>query len=73
MQYTGSNSWLRDAFSLSLQGALPSERSWSNTASSEVVRTEEKNGIVQKFYRSVAYDFKVSDDLLAVPARTTPC
>jgi len=30
----------------------------------EVVRTEEKNGIVQKFYRAVAYDFKVSDDLL---------
>lgn len=30
----------------------------------EVVRTEEKNGIVQKFYRAVAFDFKVSDDLL---------
>lgn len=30
----------------------------------EVVRTEEKNGIIQKFYRAVAYDFKVSDDLL---------
>ncbi|MED1946438.1 MULTISPECIES: transcriptional regulator [Brevibacillus] len=30
----------------------------------EVVRTEEKNGIVQKFYRAVAYDFKVSEDLL---------
>jgi DNA-binding transcriptional ArsR family regulator len=30
----------------------------------EVVRTEEKNGIVQKFYRSKAYDFKVSDALL---------
>ncbi len=30
----------------------------------EVVRTEEKNGIVQKFYRAVAYDFKVSDALL---------
>jgi DNA-binding transcriptional ArsR family regulator len=30
----------------------------------EVVRTEEKNGIVQKFFRAVAYDFKVSDDLL---------
>ncbi|WP_421617651.1 ArsR/SmtB family transcription factor [Brevibacillus sp. TJ4] len=29
-----------------------------------VVRTEEKNGIVQKFFRAVAYDFKVSDDLL---------
>ncbi len=29
-----------------------------------VVRTEEKNGIVQKFYRSVAFDFKVSEDLL---------
>ncbi|USG67224.1 helix-turn-helix domain-containing protein [Brevibacillus ruminantium] len=29
-----------------------------------VVRTEEKNGIVQKFFRSVAYDFKVSDVLL---------
>ena len=30
----------------------------------EVVRTEEKNGIVQKFFRAVAYDFKVSDSLL---------
>jgi DNA-binding transcriptional ArsR family regulator len=30
----------------------------------EVVRTEEKNGIVQKFFRAVAYDFKVSDALL---------
>lgn len=30
----------------------------------EVVRTEEKNGIVQKFYRAVAFDLKVSDDLL---------
>ncbi|WNC13233.1 winged helix-turn-helix domain-containing protein [Brevibacillus brevis] len=30
----------------------------------EVVRTEEKNGIVQKFYRAVAFDFKVSDALL---------
>lgn len=30
----------------------------------EVVRTEEKNGIVQKFYRAVAYNFKVSDALL---------
>lgn len=30
----------------------------------QVVRTEEKNGIVQKFYRAVAFDFKVSDDLL---------
>ena len=29
-----------------------------------VVRTEEKNGIVQKFYRAVAYDFKVSEELL---------
>ncbi|HEU4965812.1 MAG TPA: winged helix-turn-helix domain-containing protein [Bacilli bacterium] len=30
----------------------------------EVVRTEEKNGILQKFYRAVAYDFRFSDDLL---------
>lgn len=30
----------------------------------EVVRTEEKNGIVQKFFRAKAYDFKVSDALL---------
>lgn len=30
----------------------------------QVVRTEEKNGIVQKFFRAVAYDFKVSDALL---------
>jgi len=30
----------------------------------EVVRTEEKNGIVQKFYRAVAYDFVFSEDLL---------
>lgn len=30
----------------------------------QVVRTEEKNGIVQKFYRAVAFDFKVSDALL---------
>ncbi|MED4583220.1 winged helix-turn-helix domain-containing protein [Brevibacillus choshinensis] len=29
-----------------------------------VVRTEEKNGIVQKFYRALAYDMKVSDALL---------
>ncbi len=29
-----------------------------------VVRTEEKNGIVQKFYRAAAYDMKVSDALL---------
>jgi DNA-binding transcriptional ArsR family regulator len=30
----------------------------------EVVRTEEKNGIIQKFYRAVAYDFKISEELL---------
>lgn len=30
----------------------------------KVVRTEEKNGIVQKFFRAVAYDFKVSEELL---------
>ncbi|MFY0544635.1 ArsR/SmtB family transcription factor [Brevibacillus sp. H7] len=30
----------------------------------EVVRTEEKNGIVQKFFRAVAYDFKISEELL---------
>lgn len=30
----------------------------------EVVRTEEKNGILQKFFRAVAYDFKVSESLL---------
>jgi DNA-binding transcriptional ArsR family regulator len=30
----------------------------------EVVRTEEKNGIIQKFYRAVAYDYKISEELL---------
>ncbi|MFM1654411.1 ArsR/SmtB family transcription factor [Brevibacillus sp. B_LB10_24] len=30
----------------------------------EIVRTEEKNGIMQKFYRSVAFDYKISDELL---------
>jgi DNA-binding transcriptional ArsR family regulator len=30
----------------------------------KLVRTEEKNGIIQKFYRAVAYDFKISEDLL---------
>lgn len=30
----------------------------------QIVRTEEKNGIVQKFYRAVAFDLKVSDALL---------
>ncbi|MBB3113864.1 DNA-binding transcriptional ArsR family regulator [Paenibacillus phyllosphaerae] len=30
----------------------------------EVVRTEAKNGIIQKFYRAVAYSFRPADDLL---------
>ncbi|MBU5444884.1 transcriptional regulator [Paenibacillus sp. MSJ-34] len=30
----------------------------------EVTRTEEKNGIVQKFYRAVAFDFRISEELL---------
>lgn len=30
----------------------------------EVVRTEEKNGIMQKFYRAVAFDFKINEELL---------
>lgn len=30
----------------------------------EVKRTEEKNGIIQKFYRSTAFDFVISEELL---------
>lgn len=32
----------------------------------EVQRTEEKNGIVQKFYRAVAYDFLIDEELLPI-------
>lgn len=31
-----------------------------------VQRTEEKNGIVQKFYRAVAYDFLIDEELLPI-------
>lgn len=34
----------------------------------EIVKTEEKNGIVQKFYQAVASDFQISEELL--PQRT---
>lgn len=30
----------------------------------EIVRTEEKNGILQKFYRAVAFDYVISEELL---------
>ncbi len=30
----------------------------------EIVKTEEKNGIVQKFYQAMASDFQISEDLL---------
>ncbi|TYP74904.1 ArsR/SmtB family transcription factor [Paenibacillus methanolicus] len=33
-----------------------------------VVHTEAKNGIIQKFYRSVAYSFRIADDLLPYAA-----
>ncbi len=32
----------------------------------EVERTEEKNGIMQKFYRAVAYDYLIDEDLLPI-------
>ncbi|MFP3389825.1 ArsR/SmtB family transcription factor [Brevibacillus sp. SIMBA_040] len=61
-EYTGKQ--LATHLSLSASKVHYHLKELENHGFVHVVRTEEKNGIVQKFYRAVAYDFKVSDDLL---------
>ncbi|GED69015.1 hypothetical protein BRE01_27170 [Brevibacillus reuszeri] len=61
-EYTGKQ--LATQLSLSASKIHYHLKELENHGFVHVVRTEEKNGIMQKFYRSVAYDFKVSDDLL---------
>ena len=55
---------LGDEFQMSASKIHYHLRELENNGLAEVVRTEEKNGIVQKFYRAVALDYVVSETLL---------
>ena len=55
---------LADEFQMSASKVHYHLRELENNGLAEIVRTEEKNGIVQKFYRAVALDYVVSENLL---------
>lgn len=61
-EYTGKQ--LADVLEISASKAHYHLKELEHTGFIEVVRTEEKNGIVQKFFRAVAFDFKFDDVLL---------
>ncbi|WDL96733.1 ArsR/SmtB family transcription factor [Alicyclobacillus sp. ALC3] len=55
---------LADEFQMSASKVHYHLRELENHGLAEIVRTEEKNGIIQKFYRAVAVDYVVSESLL---------
>lgn len=55
---------LADEFEMSASKIHYHLRELENNELVEIVRTEEKNGILQKFYRAVALDYVVSERLL---------
>ena len=55
---------LGDEFQMSASKLHYHLRELENNGLAEIARTEEKNGIVQKFYRAVAIDYVVSETLL---------
>ncbi len=55
---------LADEFQISASKVHYHLRELENNGLAEIVRTEEKNGIIQKFYRAVAIDYVVSESLL---------
>lgn len=55
---------LADEFQMAASKVHYHLRELENSGLVEIVRTEEKNGIIQKFYRAVALDYVVSETLL---------